>query len=472
MLLLAANAGVPAQDNQTRPLHEAAASGDVARLKQEIAKGANLNELDLGGQTALTRAVEMGQVEAVKILLEADANVNAKRSDGRTPLLVATMNAQKELVDLLLAKGADVKAKDDGQWTALHAAAATPYLDLVEALVKAGADVNATDATGRTPLMIALQTGRTEIATLLRQNGAKEPPSMSDYGAYGPDSQGTTQAAPGLYAARAKKIEIDPNAIRAQMKQFEGLAATVEGLDLKSDAEQRGWAQRRADNRTTLLTASERQFGEELALVKKTAEEDKAAVTAKAVDELTGVRKKRAEAIGSALRDQRREALQNPSADTTGRTRGRAALRSTRGRYGDTGQAGMNPYGGPGAKMPTRRGADANEPVLDAETQALIGAWVNARVEDKKSLLDAVQRQDVADLSYLHEVAEEEQAKKAGTTILALLMIRAQRVEKIEQKWKEDDARQQKLQERYGPGGLPGTAPDSQTGTRRPVRRR
>jgi hypothetical protein len=102
-------------------------------------------------------------------------------------------------------------------------------------------------------------------------------------------------------------------------------------------------------------------------------------------------------------------------------------------------------------------------------------AWLSARPEDKKTLLDAVHRQDVADLSYLQEVAaEEEQAKKTNATIMALLMVRQQRVQNIEQKWKEEDERQQKLQERYGPGGVPGRGlpQDNQTGTRRPTRRR
>jgi hypothetical protein len=52
-------------------------------------------------------------------------------------------------------------------------------------------------------------------------------------------------------------------------------------------------------------------------------------------------------------------------------------------------------------------------------------------------------------------------------------MVHAERVQKITKKWQDDDARQQKLQERYGPGGMPtgrggmpGTQQQNQQGMR------
>jgi len=476
------------QNNQAKSLHDAAGSGDVEQLKQYIAKGANLNELDAGGYTALARAIESSQVEAAKVLIQGGANIDTKDPTSKTPLMMASLRGQAELVDALIAKKADVKAKDGYKGTALHAAVQMGYLDITEALVKAGADVNAEDANGQTPLSMARQRNRTEIADYLRQQGAKEPAAMtmSPYGMSEQNyQQGAPQTAPGVYAPRATSIQIDPNAIREQMKKFEGLAAAVQALDQKSEGEQRGWIQRRADNRATLLAATERQFEEELTLVKKSAGEEKAEKTGQAVDDLTAARKKRVEAISSALRDQRRESLQTQSqgqgADAYGRGRGRTTTRGTKGRYGDTGQSGstsMGPYGSPGARTSPRRPADANQPVIDQETQTLIQAWLNNRTEDKKSLLDAVHRQDLADLGVLQEVASgEEQAKKTGVTILALMMIRQERLQKITQKWREDDERQRKLEERYGPGGVPGRGTpgmpqDNQTGTRRPTRRR
>jgi hypothetical protein len=60
------------------------------------------------------------------------------------------------------------------------------------------------------------------------------------------------------------------------------------------------------------------------------------------------------------------------------------------------------------------------------------------------------------DLDDLRQVATEEKAAKTAAAISGLMMIRAERLERITKKWEEDDIRLQKLQERYGPGGMPG----------------
>ena len=101
-------------------------------------------------------------------------------------------------------------------------------------------------------------------------------------------------------------------------------------------------------------------------------------------------------------------------------------------------------------------------------------AWLNAKPEDKKSLLDAVHQINLLDLDDLRQVATEEKATKTVATINGLMMIHAERVQKITKRWQEDDVRQQKLQERYGPGGMPtgrggmqqGTQQQMQPGTR------
>jgi hypothetical protein len=122
------------------------------------------------------------------------------------------------------------------------------------------------------------------------------------------------------------------------------------------------------------------------------------------------------------------------------------------------------------------RRPDANEPVLDAATQNQVQAWVNTRPEDKKSLLEAVHKQNLVDLDGLQQVATEEQAKKTTAAVMAVMLMREMRCAAVVEKWLEDDERQRKLQERYGTQGMPGgpgTMPgDNQTGTRRGMRRR
>ena len=181
--------------------------------------------------------------------------------------------------------------------------------------------------------------------------------------------------------------------------------------------------------------------------------EEKAEKTVKAIDDLTAKRKKRTEQINEPLREQRRATL--AQSRQTAMTNP-ANARGARGRApaGNTGAAGYsmgNPYANPTAKTPPRRPADANQPPIDPNTQAQIQAWLNAKADDKKALLQTVDDLNLTELQSLQELALKEQAKKTSVALLSLMMLREQRAEKITLGWQEEDARMQKLQERYGP---------------------
>ena len=469
-----------------KSLNQAAREGDIEQLRTLIANGSNVNATDDYGGTPLRSAIDAGQTEAARILVEAGANVNGRDPDGLTPLIRACLAGHKEIAELLVAKGADLAAKDDYQRTALHATVMTGRREVVEVLLKGGADVNLQDGRGQTPLGIARQMRATEIADLLVKNGAKEPArSLDPYGDYGA-GQTMSQTPAGGYGApqppAVTEVKIDPNEVMAMMRKFEGIVTAIQELEKKSESEQRAWAQRRIDNRTMLLRAVDKQFEDEMVFLKKTAQEEKAEKSVTAVDDLTARRKERSELISEALMDQRREMLQSQSQasgmDQYGRGgRTRTSTRAGRGQYSNTGQAGTmasDPYGTPTTgRMPVRRTmADVNEPVIDQETQAQIQAWLNATLEDRRSLLDAVYGRDLADLSTLEQVAaEEEKAQKTNVVIMALMLARQERTAKIVQKWQQDDERMLRLQQRYGQPGAPGT-PQDQTGGRRTTRRR
>jgi ankyrin repeat protein len=472
-----------ASDNAPpKPLLQAASDGDVEQIKRHIAnKNSDLNATDQFGYTALRRTIERPSPEAAKLLIESGrVLVNAKDRSGKTALMVAASYGYKDIVESLLAHDADVKAKDLADWTALHSAVQSGKLDVVEMLVKKGADVNATARNGQTPYTMALQqaTARPEVAELLKQNGGKEP-QVNQLSPYGDIPNVAGPAGPqGAAAATARRpaIQIDPNEIQKQMKQFEGLAAALKTVDDKSETEQRAWIQRRSDNRMALLAASEQQFVDEMAFVKPFAVEEKAAKTTKAIDDLLAKRKKRVDQIGEPLREQRRAtALQNRQSATTGV--GRAGARGARGRGPMGGNAGSAGYSAAGPYGSTATKAPANQLAVDPNTQAQIQAWLNAKPEDKRSLLAAVHDQDLAELESLHELAVKEHAMKTSVAILSLMMLREQRVEKITVAWQQDDAKLQKQQERYGPGGMPpgrgmqGTQQQNQQGMRgRPIR--
>ena len=472
-LLLAGGGTVLAQDATvpSKNLYRAAGDPDIEQLKLHIAKKTDVNKADERGTTALVYAANVGSLEAVKLLVQAGAQVNAKGPDGRTALIGAAQAGHKEIIDVLLAAGADAKVKDESRTTALHLAAAMGHKEIVEALIKAGADVNAEDRLNQTPLILARNRQQLEMADLLVQNGAKEPavlrPEMGPYGDRMGDQAMMGQGrGPAVSAATNVEVTVDPNAIREQVKAFEGLAVAIKAIDDKNDVEQKGWIQRRLDNRVALVRLVEKQFGEELLFMKKVATEEKAAKTIPAIDVLAAKRKVRNAAIREALRDERRTAMEQ-NVDTMGMGRTRGAARTTRGGTGGRGvQGGASPYGNQGttmSRMPAR--PEPNRPPVDGDTQAQVQAWVNGKPESKDTLLDAVHKLDLAELEGLRTIAAEEGAKKTAATVSGFMLARQLRVDKIAKQWKLDEERQQKLQERLGtqPGMAPGTG---QRGTR------
>ena len=299
---------------------------------------------------------------------------------------------------------------------------------------------------------------RPEIAEFLKQNGAKAAPTnqLSPYGNYPYAGNQPGPQGPGG-AARRPLIQIDPNEIQKKVKEFEGLAAAIKTVDDKSDGEQRGWIQRRTDNRTVLYAAEEQQFADELAFVKPIAVEEKAAKTAKAIDDLTAKRKKRADLVSEQLREQRRTTLRR-----TGRRRGDAAVAVGGG--ASRGPVALDRAAtARAAPMPERVPIAARRPEAWRTSRRLIrirrlrskpGSC--AKPEDKRALLQAVSDLDLSELQTLDELATKEQAMKTSAAILCLMMLREQRVEKITVAWQEDDARLQKLQSMPGRGGMQG----------------
>lgn len=463
------------QSGPTKSVQQAASDGDVDQLKLQLAKGANFNSADSLGNPPLKLAIQWHHVDAARLIIDSGkADLNAKDSEGKTPLIVALTVGEKEIAEALIAKGVDIKAKDKNDLTALNAALRGGQAEVATALIEKGADVNAADKTGTTPLMLAQQRGLTDVVALLKQKGAKEPvdPRQSLYGDYAAAGNQGRPAAPGAPAAPAREaVVVDANVIRTEIKAFDGLAAALKTVDDKSTGEQSSWIQRRTDNRTLLARAVEQQFTDEMAFVKPIATEEKAAKTVKAMDSLATARKKRFDEIGKELLDQRRATLassrsnSNTNMPAGGRTNmrgGRGGRGANMGGAGSTGYAPTGPYGAPGARMPPRRGpVDVNQPALDQETQTQVQAWLNAKPEDKKALLEAVNQMNLMDLDDLRKVAVEEQAKKTAAALSGVMLLHEERVQKITKKWQEEDDRMQRM---YGPGGVPpaGTQPGMQ----------
>lgn len=440
----------PTLGQRRQTVQSAARAGNIEALNQLIANGADLNEVDRG-YTPLTAAVESSQSASIAALLDAGANVNAPDGRGNTALHEACLRGQAETVDLLLAKGADVKAADNQGQTPLHRASATNRSDIVEKLLKAGADVNAEDKMRRTPLSVARSRRQNDVAALLEERGGTVPvvqmygPGYDEGMMYAPPGASAGAGAPGAYSAPAARRDLltDANLVQEALATVAAMGPVLKAFDANSATEQRSWAQRRIDNRTSLIRSVEKQFVEEMGFVRKTAVAEEAQNTVKAVDELVTKRTERYQTIGDELRAQRREMMRSQQGDTRGRSR-----RGGRGGYAQDASMGGytdNAYSMMQQPNTTR---DPNAPSLPPETEAQLQAWLGTSPEDKLSLLDAAHQLDLAELGAVYEVAEEEEARKSGATILAIMMSRQMRFEKIVQKIQADEARMQRLLER------------------------
>ena len=145
---------------------EAAAAGQVERIQELLANGANVGARDTIGRTALMLAAIEGRVEAVKVLLEKGSDVSAANKFGGTALDFAVMNSQAEVVGVLIEHGAGLAVNGrPALFAASSPAVAKVFLDH-------GVDVNTRDSTGTTALMVAAGTGRHDVAKFLIEHGA------------------------------------------------------------------------------------------------------------------------------------------------------------------------------------------------------------------------------------------------------------------------------------------------------------
>jgi ankyrin repeat protein len=103
--------------------------------------GADVNQRDEKGYTALTAAVYAGQDHIVRYLVEEPgADVNSQANSGLTPLYMAALRGQLDMVRTLLNLGADIDRSNNVGITPLIIASRNKHPEIVKWLIKAGAD--------------------------------------------------------------------------------------------------------------------------------------------------------------------------------------------------------------------------------------------------------------------------------------------------------------------------------------------
>ncbi|MES2489188.1 MAG: ankyrin repeat domain-containing protein [Pseudomonadota bacterium] len=145
-----------------------ARSGELDEVEKNLAAGANVDQIDSLGQTALIAAVSQNSLAGVKLLLSHKANPNLPDGSGWTPIIYgAYFGASDELLTELLKSGADINGRNDRGVTALFLASAAGHEELVKFLLSNGADKSIESTAGYSPLRIAKLRGQGRIVTLL-----------------------------------------------------------------------------------------------------------------------------------------------------------------------------------------------------------------------------------------------------------------------------------------------------------------
>lgn len=94
-------------------VHIVVKRGDGTYLRYLLAKGADPNLRDRGGETPMMLAVQSGQAELVQILSSAKANANLANTSGETPLIRAVQRRDLALVRAVLAAGGNPDQTDN-----------------------------------------------------------------------------------------------------------------------------------------------------------------------------------------------------------------------------------------------------------------------------------------------------------------------------------------------------------------------
>ena len=190
--LIPYEASIDLHGDRSTPTYAVSRYGHVDIVDLLIKCGADCNQSDKYGRTAIHAASEAGHVDVVDVLIKCGADCNHSDEDGRTPIHEASEAGHVDVVDLLIKCDADCNQRDKDGRTPLHAASQaghsqlkkrarflwfnTPkpdYESTVRALIGSGADINQTDINGESTLFAAMKYKQQTIAELLFEHGAK-----------------------------------------------------------------------------------------------------------------------------------------------------------------------------------------------------------------------------------------------------------------------------------------------------------
>ncbi|MBT6207623.1 MAG: hypothetical protein HOI53_06315, partial [Francisellaceae bacterium] len=184
-------------DNGSTPLYLACSHGKIM-TEYLLSIGADYNICKKGGWNVAHVACEKGNLEILRLIIESlpdDSSrskfVNKQSDGGVTPLYLACKHGKKDIAEYLLSIGTDYNICTKGGWSIAHVACENDNLEILKLIIESVPDatsrspfVNKQSGNGMTPLYLACQNGKKDIAEYLLSIGA-DCFIQDDFG-YGP----------------------------------------------------------------------------------------------------------------------------------------------------------------------------------------------------------------------------------------------------------------------------------------------
>jgi len=246
---------------------------------------------------------------------------------------------------------------------------------------------------------------------------------------------------------------IDPNAVKARIKAFAGLEQALQEIDKQGEKEEGEWTRNLTESTPSLAKAVHEQVAAELNFIRKLAIEERAKKTTESIDSLLSNREEQFKNIIEKIQEERKKArlkeieerrTREPRRST--RDRGRSREYDRRQRYPTDRQTDPNAFVTDAVfqRTATRQGASGQVGAGD-EKMAL---WIQAGLENKIKLAQAVQEQANTELNSVRTSAIGEKAKKTAAGIDGVLVSRQERYSKLVKRMQDSLIKSQLMEER------------------------
>ena len=158
-------------------LVDAASRGDAAEVRRLLDDGADANERDASGRTAVTAAALGDHVEVARVLIAAGADVDLQDSDRNNPLLVTGETGSVAMLREVLKGAPNLGATNRYGGVAVIPASDRGHVDYVREILETDIDVDHVNNLGWTALLETVLLGdgdaaHVEILGLLLDAGA------------------------------------------------------------------------------------------------------------------------------------------------------------------------------------------------------------------------------------------------------------------------------------------------------------